>query len=265
MLALPHNSVMLAALFFVGLAPKPRPDEKEPEPIVRPPSPTPPCTFGAVKQALKHHEGNVTLAAKSLGIRRMEFFEFVRASDELFSVITDARLEMVDMARQVQRQAVEKQQAWAVDMVIEECKENPPPSGSPQEELMKMALGAKGHIEARKKAKELRKRHERLQREAQLAAEAAQEAQSPEPTAPEEIVPPKPTLKQMEDEEARQGLQFQYPAEYLVANNLTWVLNSAEMLRKNPQLLERMLANFTEWVRGIEDGIREKRAPPTAI
>jgi len=256
---------MLAALFFVGLAPKPRPDEKEPEPIVRPPSPTPPCTFGAVKQALKHHEGNVTLAAKSLGIRRMEFFEFVRASDELFSVITDARLEMVDMARQVQRQAVEKQQAWAVDMVIEECKENPPPSGSPQEELMKMALGAKGHIEARKKAKELRKRHERLQREAQLAAEAAQEAQSPEPTAPEEIVPPKPTLKQMEDEEARQGLQFQYPAEYLVANNLTWVLNSAEMLRKNPQLLERMLANFTEWVRGIEDGIREKRAPPTAI
>ena len=158
MLAFPHNSVMLAALLFVGLVPSRAPRRISPSRSCarrRQPRLAP---LGPPSKRSKHFDGNVTLAARSLGIRRMEFFEFVRRA-MAFSVITDSRNEMVDMARQVRREAVEKQQPWAVNQVIEECKEFPPPSGSPQEGPMKMALTRKA-ISSAEEGQEVRKRHE---------------------------------------------------------------------------------------------------------
>jgi len=265
MLAFPHNSLMLAALFFV--VPKPRPEEKELRPILRPPLPTPPCTAGAAKQALKHFRGNVTMAAQSLGVNRAEFFEFVRASNELYSVITDARKAMADAAEKVIREAVQEQKEWAVNDVIKDCEKDPPAEGSPRAELYQMALDAKAHIDARKKAKELRERHEQLQREAQLAAEAAlaaetaQATEAPEPAPAPSAAPesaPTKTLKQMEEEEARLGLEYEYPAEYLIQHHLTWVLNTAERLRKTPSLMERLLEDLRHWAHDIYCRINKK-------
>jgi len=72
-----------------------------------------------IRDSLFAHEGNVTIAAKMLCVRRCELWEYIRVRPQLYSIITDGREAMCDMAEGILRDGLRKKEHWAAEFMAE--------------------------------------------------------------------------------------------------------------------------------------------------
>ncbi len=81
-------------------------------------SPTRPATprinDEELKQALQQSNGNISHAARVMGISRNAIHQHVNASPELKQILDDARQTMLDEAENALLSAVREKQGWAV-------------------------------------------------------------------------------------------------------------------------------------------------------
>src|ERR1700681_872469 len=71
-----------------------------------------------VEAAIKLHEGNVTLAAETLGVRRDELWDFVLRWPTLLILLENLREMLVDAAEEVLRVALRAKKPWAVTFIL---------------------------------------------------------------------------------------------------------------------------------------------------
>lgn len=71
-------------------------------------------TDKTLSQALKSALGNISLAARNLGIDRSTIYLRILKNDKLQQIITDARESMVDNAESALHRAVTNGEGWAV-------------------------------------------------------------------------------------------------------------------------------------------------------
>lgn len=67
-----------------------------------------------LKEALQQSNGNISHAARSMGISRNAIHQHVNASEELRQILADARQTMLDEAENALLAAVREKQGWAV-------------------------------------------------------------------------------------------------------------------------------------------------------
>ena len=71
-------------------------------------------TVEQIKHALEQAAGNVSYAAKALGVSRSTMYRRINESPTLQEILTDAREELVDIAESALKSAVIDKQGWAV-------------------------------------------------------------------------------------------------------------------------------------------------------
>lgn len=75
-------------------------------------------TVANVMEALQAQDGNLSAAAKSLGVGRSSLYRFIENRPELQQVLADAREASIDLAENALRKAVERGEGWATCFLL---------------------------------------------------------------------------------------------------------------------------------------------------
>lgn len=102
------------------------------------------CSASAIAEAIRAKGGNLTSAAKTLGLTRASLAERVEKSDFLRSVWDECRAELVDYAETQLRNAIAKGEDWAIRYALDSSRASPrgwrkPPASAPSGETQPAA------------------------------------------------------------------------------------------------------------------------------
>ena len=102
------------------------------------------CSASAIAEAIRAKGGNLTSAAKTLGLTRASLAERVEKSDFLRDVWDECRAELVDYAETQLRNAIAKGEDWAIRYALDSSRASPrgwrkPPASAPSGETQPAA------------------------------------------------------------------------------------------------------------------------------